>query len=36
MLKGGAGLARRHRFLKLGDIIKPTDHENLADRDCCH
>jgi hypothetical protein len=36
MLKGGAGLARRHRFLKLGDTANLGDHEDLADRDCCH
>jgi hypothetical protein len=33
VLKGGAGLVRRHLLLKLSDIIKPTDHENFANRD---
>jgi hypothetical protein len=27
---------RRHLLLKLSDIIKPIDHENLAYRDCGH
>ena len=35
MSKGGAGLVRRHLFLKLSDIDSG-DHENSADRDRHH